>query len=167
MKKIKSFAPALASQPAPRVLILGSIPSVISLEHCAYYANPQNAFWKIMAELLGFDIGLSYAARVEKLHQAKIALWDVYHSCYRQGSLDSAIKEAEANDIQGLLSRYDFKAIWLNGKKAADGFLRHIDLSQHKKIKVHTLPSTSPAHARMNFETKATLWRQAWQNSSL
>ena len=41
------------ARPDARVLVLGSAPSVLSLQRGEYYGNPQNAFWRVMAELLG------------------------------------------------------------------------------------------------------------------
>jgi len=34
------------------ILILGSFPSVKSRQESFFYANPQNRFWKLMAQLL-------------------------------------------------------------------------------------------------------------------
>ena len=165
MTKINSFVPLIANEPPPQVLILGSMPSVISLNQQAYYANPRNAFWQIMAKLLGFDDALPYTKKMKEITQAQIALWDVYRSCVRQGSLDSAIRNAQPNDIEGLLNTNNFRAIFLNGSTATKGFERAVDKQQYKNLAVYSLPSTSPANARMNFNAKYLSWKKAWQNT--
>ena len=79
MSPVQGFAPVAGKDPA--ALILGSMPSVASLNAGHYYAHPQNSFWKILAELLAFDAGLSYAQRVDTLVATGIAVWDVIHTC--------------------------------------------------------------------------------------
>ncbi|HTY28458.1 MAG TPA: DNA-deoxyinosine glycosylase, partial [Mycobacterium sp.] len=49
----------------PRVLILGNVPSVMSLAAGQYYGNPRNAFWRIATELFGFDADDPYERRTE------------------------------------------------------------------------------------------------------
>ena len=41
-------------------LILGNMPSVMSLGAQQYYANPRNAFWRITGEIFGFDASAPY-----------------------------------------------------------------------------------------------------------
>ena len=81
------------------VLILGSMPGKESLKQHQYYAHPQNAFWKIMGELVGAHPDLPYPQRLHALTNARIALWDVLETCERQGSLDSDIQNETANDF--------------------------------------------------------------------
>ena len=45
------------------MLILGSMPGAMSLRLQQYYGHPQNAFWRIVGEILGFDATLGYALR--------------------------------------------------------------------------------------------------------
>ena len=157
--------PPIASTDA-RVLILGSMPGVASLQADQYYAHPHNRFWPILGSLLGFDPALPYAERCTALSRAGIAVWDVLQSCIRPGSLDADIDPASIvpNDIGGLLQRSPgIELICFNGGAAETLFRRHLLkplASQHPIARVR-LPSTSPAHAGMRPEAKLEAWRAA------
>lgn len=58
MTRHLSFAPV--SRPGARVLVLGSLPGAESLRRQEYYAKSQNAFWRIMGELVGAGPDLPY-----------------------------------------------------------------------------------------------------------
>jgi hypoxanthine-DNA glycosylase len=60
-----------------RVLILGNMPSAMSLAARQYYANPRNAFWRITGEIFGFDTGAPYGDRVAALRTHGVAVWDL------------------------------------------------------------------------------------------
>ena len=78
MFQIKGFEP-IANEKST-ILVLGTIPSELSIEKGQYYANPRNQFWKIIEEILGVDSELLYCSRVEILLAKGIALWDVLKS---------------------------------------------------------------------------------------
>jgi len=149
---------------APRVLILGSLPSKRSLADGQYYALPQNAFWPIMCRLFEGDTDLGYPDRRQLLISNGIALWDVLAASVRPGSLDSAIVEstARANDIRAFVSEYaDIRLICFNGRKAEQLFRRVVLKSAPEgfaKIELLTLPSTSPAHAALSRDEKYVQW---------
>jgi hypoxanthine-DNA glycosylase len=168
MAVVRGFAPLVGRN--PRILILGSMPSVASLEKSQYYGKPQNAFWKIMGELLGADSrlpfsDLSYEQRVKIVTDAGIAVWDVLASCVRPGSLDSAIdmQTAEVNDFLPFFERHDRIAhVFFNGRKAEDVFVRRVmpDLEGVRPaMRYACLPSTSPAMAAMKFAAKLEVWQ--------
>ena len=69
---VQGFPPIVGDQ--PRILILGSAPSVASLEKQQYYGKPQNAFWRIMGELFGAGRELPYEQRINILADAGIAI---------------------------------------------------------------------------------------------
>ncbi|MEW5826671.1 MAG: DNA-deoxyinosine glycosylase [Candidatus Bipolaricaulota bacterium] len=162
---MRSFAPVVGR--APRVLVLGSIPSVASLAAGEYYAHRQNAFWKILSDLDVVPADLPYSRRIAGLRRARIALWDVLASCERRGSLDAAIvAESEVpNDIAGLIAGHpSLGAVLFNGTKAEETFRRRVlpllDGAASRRLVFLRLPSTSPARA-IPYAEKLTAWRQA------
>ena len=158
-----SFPPLINS--SSKILILGSLPGEESLKQAQYYAHPRNAFWKIMFTVFNEIYSEDYSAKCELLLKNHIALWDMVHSGIREGSLDSDIKNEIPNDIEGLLNEYQgISTILLNGKKAEAMYRRYFN-----QISVHTitLPSTSPANARLNFEEKLKVWKEAINLQSL
>ena len=153
--------------PDARVLILGTLPGAASLASGQYYAQPRNAFWGIMDELVGAAVTLPYKERVQRLVDRRVALWDVCASARRTGSLDTAIQSASVlpNDIAGFcLSHVNVGLICFNGVKASELF-RRLVLPELKPaasaIRRVTLPSTSPTYAAMPFKKKLEAWREA------
>jgi TDG/mug DNA glycosylase family protein len=146
------------SGPTPRVLILGSFPSVISLERGEYYANPRNRFWLLMEALLGIRAGLPYPVRTVELKQRGIALWDITKECEREGSDDTAIRNEIVNDIPGFLRDHpSVSVVILNGGTAARLFHRHCP-DGIPGILILSLPSTSPANARFGLPQLVDAW---------
>lgn len=149
---------------AATTLILGSMPGQASLNAQAYYAHPQNAFWRIQGELIGAHPELPYAERLQILRAHRIALWDVLESCIRPGSLDSAIEHSSvvANDFEKFLQQHrKIQRIFFNGAKAQQLFLRHVSPTLHtsRALQLQRLPSTSPAHAGQSYTKKLEAWR--------
>ena len=156
-----SFGPVIND--SARVIILGSMPGVKSLTEQQYYAHPQNAFWRIMAALFDFEVDADYEQRLEFLQVSGVALWDVLHSCKREGSLDAMIQPETqvANDFNVLFQKYpNIRSVFFNGAKAESYFKRHImpSLAKHQ-LHFARLPSTSPAHASLSFDKKLEAWR--------
>lgn len=142
-----------------RVLILGSFPSAASLGAQQYYAHPQNHFWRILGAVLARPLSeMDYAARTAAVQAAGIAIWDVYGACRRQGSLDSAIRAAVANDVAALRNKAPrLRRVCFNGQTAAR-FAADMRVAGYE---VFVLPSTSPANARQGFDAKLARWRDA------
>jgi len=162
--------PAIADKHA-HILILGSMPGVISLEQQQYYAHPRNAFWPIMTTLFDIAEDCSYDQRCEHLIKNNIAVWDVLKSCQRQGSLDQHIKADSmvANDFNTFFQQHPhIQKIVFNGAKAKQVFSHHVlPVLDNTMIQIsqQQLPSTSPAHAAMTFEQKLQHWQQALTKS--
>lgn len=160
--RVSSFPPI--APPHARVLILGSMPGRRSLDENRYYAHPQNAFWRIVADFTGVAHDAPYPERIAGLERRGIAVWDVLQSCIREGSLDSAIDDAsiEVNDFPALFTRCpNITNIFFNGGKAEQSFRRHVlpNLdARHAGLRYERLPSTSPAHAVMRLDDKRSAW---------
>jgi TDG/mug DNA glycosylase family protein len=150
---------------SPTVLVLGSLPGRASLEAGQYYAQPRNAFWRIMGELCGAGPELHYERRLEALTAAGVAVWDVLFEAVRTGSLDANIVAStqRVNDVAGLIAaNASLKVVAFNGRKAADVYRRKIapDVSRQGLL-LSTLPSTSPAYASLGIDEKLAAWRTA------
>lgn len=154
MSMLTGFGPIYA--PDSRVLILGSMPSIKSLEDAQYYAHPRNAFWPIMCALLAGGPVEDYAARGRMLTEHGLALWDVCRCCERETSSDSMIRNEIPNDIAALAAGTRISMVLLNGGTAAALYKRHVRLD----LPALRLPSTSPAYT-LPFERKLEAWRQA------
>jgi hypoxanthine-DNA glycosylase len=148
-----------------RLLVLGSFPGAASLAAGQYYAHPRNQFWPLVSVLCGFDRqGLAYAERLRRMQACGLGLWDVYRACRREGSLDSAIEEAETNDLAGLALRLPaLRAIAHNGGESA----RAMRITRELGRPVYRLPSTSPANASWSFERKLVAWRAVFIESGI
>ena len=161
MSRVKSFEPIIGTD--PRILILGSMPGVASLEAVQYYAHPRNAFWPIMGELFGIDAHADYARRIAQIGEKPVILWDTLQSCYRPGSLDSAITRdsVQANDITGLLQKHaGIRVVACNGATSADYFRKLVQPDLTDDIELLRMPSTSPANAGMSYQQKLEAWRR-------
>ncbi|MET0365663.1 MAG: DNA-deoxyinosine glycosylase [Sphingobium sp.] len=142
-----------------RVLVLGSLPGRQSLEARRYYANPRNQFWELMSPVAGVNlVPLDYAERLEALLTAGIGLWDVIATARRKGSLDSAIQDASANDLNSAIASLPaLRAMAFNGGTAFRIGMQQ--LSPDAGIAAIPLPSSSSAYA-VGIEAKRSAWRR-------
>lgn len=154
---IHSFPPFCGEN--PKLLILGSFPSVKSREEGFYYGHPQNRFWKILAAVYGEELPADTAQKKSLLERHGIALYDVIYSCDIIGSGDSSIKNVVPANINEIVGRSDISRIILNGKTAEKFFRRYQDASL-LDIAV-TMPSTSPANAAFSLQRLIDVWGEA------
>jgi double-stranded uracil-DNA glycosylase len=154
---LEGLAPVV--DPQTRVLVLGSFPGVKSLQLQQYYAHPQNAFWRIATSLLGTDfLAQAYALRLQNLLAGGLGLWDVYASCERVGSLDSAIKNPVPNDFLSVKRTCPKLALVVHNGAESGKHAKHTALMG---LRVLQLPSTSPANASWSFDRKLAAWQKA------
>ena len=109
---IHPFAPVF--DPHSRILILGSMPSVLSRRQGFYYGNPQNRFWRVLECVLGDLMPQEPELRRDYLLSHHIALWDVLRQCSIVGSQDSSIREPQANNLTLVLSTCHISQIFTN-----------------------------------------------------
>lgn len=149
-----AFAPVVDAR--TRLLILGSLPGDASLKAAQYYAHPQNAFWRLTGGVIGRDLAaMPYADRLQALKAAHVGLWDVIAGAERRGSLDGAIRNAEAADLRNLISTLpDLRAVAFNGGTAARIGRRSLT---DTGVTLIDLPSSSPAFTK-RYAEKAEAW---------
>ena len=140
-----------------RILILGSFPSVKSRESAFFYGHPQNRFWRVISAILDESTPQTTEEKKALLLRNGIAVWDVIASCDIDGSSDSSIKGATANDISVILKSANIRAIFVNGKTAEKHYKKHVE--PIVKRTAICLPSTSPANAAASLDKLISSWR--------
>ena len=155
---LQGLPPILPEGPI-RALILGSFPSVKSLESQQYYAHPQNWFWRVMqhCEVVG-DATAPYEERVEQVRTRQIAIWDLYEQVRREGSGDDKIRDAVPNQVEQLLDSRGPFPILLNGRRLRE-FRRAFP---NLEADLTDLPSTSPRPLHWNTEASRLAALSEW-----
>ena len=161
--RLVGLAPVIARP--TRLVVLGSFPGVASLTAQHYYAHPRNHFWPILSALWQVDlVAMPYRERLAEVRARGLGLWDIYASCSREGSLDSAIEEAQLNDLASLRRRAPrLSGIAHNGAESARA--RRVTLALG--VAVVRLPSTSSANADWSFERKLAAWQETFRQHHL
>lgn len=154
---LKRGLPPIAG-PNTRLFILGSLPGDRSLRDGRYYAHPTNHFWRLIGAIAGEDLSsLPYADRLVRLSGLGIGLWDVIGAARREGSQDSAIRDATHNAIGDLKRAFPrLEAIAFNGGAAAKAG-RSL-LAGSSNIHLYDLISSSGL-AGMRLTEKIERWR--------
>jgi hypoxanthine-DNA glycosylase len=152
----RSFPPIVDAQ--ARVLVLGTLPGEESLRRGQYYAHPRNLFWPIIFALFDEPPALNYLERLAFLTAHRIAAWDVCKIGQREASADSAIRRERPNAIGLLLDQHPLIcAVAFNGTTARRLYDRHF--VRRADLTYLALPSTSPAHATIDFSAKLARWK--------
>ena len=152
---LHGFAPIFDAN--SRVLILGSLPSVLSRENAFYYGNPHNRFWTVTAAVFGCAVPQTVEEKTRMLLVNGVALWDVIASCDIAGSSDASIRNVVPNDLSRILDACPIEAIFANGKTAEKVFNRFQKPLCGREIV--PLPSTSPANAAWSVEKLTAAWQ--------
>jgi methylated-DNA-[protein]-cysteine S-methyltransferase len=152
----KSFPPVVDGR--ARILVLGTLPGEESLRRREYYAHPRNLFWPILFALFDTVPLVDYRAKLDFVGAQRIALWDVVAAGARRASADAAIRDERPNAIDALLDAHPgIGAVAFNGGGARRLYDRHF--VRRANLAYLILPSTSPAHARLDFAQKLARWQ--------
>jgi hypoxanthine-DNA glycosylase len=152
----RSFAPIVGAD--PRALVLGTLPGEESLRQVRYNAHPRNLFWPIIHALFDATPSDDYAERLRFVTARRIALWDVCAMAERRASLDTEIRREVPNTIDELLDAHPrIATVAFNGGTARRLYDRHFK-RRPGLVYLH-LPSTSPAHASLDFAEKLARWQ--------
>lgn len=130
-----------------RVLLLGTMPSPASREQGFYYGHPQNRFWRVLAAIFDEPAPRTIEEKRDMLLRHHIALWDVLASCEIEGASDASIRDAQPNDLARIFDAADIRAVFATGTKAGELYRKLIEPTLDAPCT--TLPSTSPANAKM------------------
>ena len=151
----KSFDPVFA--PDAKMMIVGSMPSVKSLADAQYYAHPRNAFWPILFDIFGQMPHNDYIRKMDLIRDNRLALWDAAACCYREGSLDSNMRDVVYNDFGALYAACPgIHTVLCNGGTAHTLFMKSGFAGDRRVIR---MPSTSPAYT-MPYEKKLSVWKE-------
>jgi TDG/mug DNA glycosylase family protein len=161
--RLQGLPPVMNS--ACRIVILGSMPGVLSLSKQEYYGYPRNHFWPLLYAVWakGKAPDGTYRARLDFALQQGVGLWDVLAGCEREGSLDADIRKPEANDFISFFSEYPaVERVYFNGKAAEQYYRKQVlprlvERGIGREIRYATLPSSSPARA-MSLGAKLADW---------
>lgn len=138
-----------------KILILGSVPSVKSVDLGFYYMHPQNRFWKVLDIL--FEENFYESDIIEKtrlLIKHHISLYDAAKECDILGSSDSKITNIVPTNIQEIVKDTNIMKIYCNGKRSFQ-----IAKKTNPEFDIVDLPSTSPANAAWNLEKLVEKWK--------
>lgn len=159
MERIVGFEPIVHGDDT--ILILGSMPSLESLRQSMYYANKTNRFWKMLTSIYKKPSDV-LEEKLYLLEYAHIALWDICHSCIRQNSADSKIRDVKANDIESLLKENpSIQKIICNGTTSYKNLCRFFPQLIDKTI---VCPSTSAANAKFRLEDLIHIYERVLKN---
>ena len=139
-----------------QILILGSVPSVMSIQNNFYYMHHRNRFWPLMEKIFEKElVCCSPEEKTAKLLTRKIALYDSVFECDIYLSSDSKITNVIPSDIPSLIYRTNIKKILCNGNVSYNVLIKNYP---HLIPMAKKMPSTSPANAAFSFEKLVVAW---------
>ncbi len=154
-RHVKHPFPAVVDS-ASKILILGSVPSVKSVESNFYYMHPHNRFWKVLSALFDCDLyNADILTRIDTLNRLHVALYDSVEECDILGSSDSKISNVIPADIASLIAKSKIAHVFCNGNASYEYLVKYNPQFEAITTK---LPSTSPANAACSFDKLVKEW---------
>jgi hypoxanthine-DNA glycosylase len=161
---IQSFEPIVDKH--SRMLVLGTMPSLTSLNLQQYYAHEDNLFWDIIFRIclpewkVDEVVKVDYNEKVALALRFRIAIWDVLKYCDRKGNLDRHIRNHARNDFMSFFKKYpSIDRVYFNGLEAERFFLDFKEVDEiFNERKFFSLPSTSSSYT-MNAFRKLNIWK--------
>ncbi len=132
------------------ILILGTMPSVLSRKTGFYYGHPRNRFWLVLSDVFQEKTPKTITEKKVFLRKHRIALWDVLKECDITASNDNSIRNPIPNDLNLILQSTKIKAIFTTGRMA-EKLYNEFCIDQ-TNIPCIYLPSTSPANVAIKYE---------------
>lgn len=151
---VHPFAPVFDCR--SRILVLGSLPSVLSRQNNFFYGNPQNRFWRVIAAVFSEPVPGTIEDKTALLLRNGVALWDAVAECDIVGSSDSSIRNVRPTDLARIFDAAQIETVFANGRTAAKYYEKYQKPLYGRPITV--LPSTSPANAAWSFEKLCLAW---------
>lgn len=140
-----------------KMIILGSIPSVVSVQRGYYYAHPTNRFYPVLSQLFGRDfVSPPWSKKRQMLLDQGIALYDAWMAGTLQGSSDASIEGAKVVSLETLLQGRCIRHIYCNGSAS---YRAVIQAYPSFSIPITLLPSTSAANASWSLERLVEAWK--------
>lgn len=157
-------------------IILGTMPSVESLNQHEYYANKNNHFWDFIFRIFEprwnhsnyVNSSIEFERRYELLITNKIALWDVLFSCDREGSNDKKIENEVVNDFDIFFNKYkNLKKVYFNGGPAKKFFDKKYPKGHFNDLSFFQINSSSSLNPNNTFRVLNEWSNQLSNNSNL
>jgi hypoxanthine-DNA glycosylase len=149
------FEPVIDEQ--SQILVLGSIPSVVSVQQGYYYAHPTNRFYQVLSLLFHEDfVSPPWAKKRQMLLDQGIALYDALVAGTLDGSSDASIHKSEVVSLETFLQGSSIRHIYCNGQAAYRSIVQAYPLFP---IPITQLPSTSAANATWSLEQLVEAWK--------
>lgn len=146
-----------------KYLLLGSFPALTSGDW--FYGSKYNQFWKILGAVYKTKLQTK-TQKKSLLSNLRIAISDIIYKAERSknNSLDTNLKNIVYNHkiIEKILARNKIEKIYFTSRFAENKFRKEFKylVEKYPKIKLITLPSSSPRYAQITLKEKIKRYKK-------